>query len=412
MSMKEGTGVAAVPEPSIVPSREHGYTEGQLIDLRRHFHAHPELSEQEYNTAATVADQLKKLGLHPVVGEHGAETGVVAIVEGSGGTGPTLAWRADTDALPINEETGVSYASTCTGVMHACGHDVHTTIGLGIAAQLVARQSELKGVVKLIFQPAEEGVPGAGIVGAEAMARGGVLESPNVDGIFALHCAPAMEVGTIGVRAGAMWAGSDAWTLRIVGRQTHGAYPHEGIDPVYIAGHVIVALQGLAGRRVDSRESCVISVGEIEAKGSFNIIPGEVKMVGLIRTLNSEVRDLLLEEFVQLVEGICSAHGAEAHIEMSQGAIVTANDPGLVEQARKALVGSLATLVEARPQLGAEDFASFSSRVPGCFFLLGSSPVGTRAAAPLHSPYFDVDESCLALAANTFSDMLIRFRIA
>jgi amidohydrolase len=397
--MKEG------PESPIV--EDSMPLRAELSALRRHLHAHPELSGEERQTAALVAQRLAAMGLEPVVGGHGAETGVVALVTGGAGAGPTYAWRADMDALPIHEETGAPYSSTCAGVMHACGHDVHTAVGLGIAAELVRRRGELRGSVKMIFQPSEEGVPGAGIVGAEAMARGGVLEDPPVAGIFALHCMPSLEVGTIGVRPGAMWAGSDGWTLRIVGRQTHGAYPHEGIDPVYIAGHVIVAMQGLVGRRVDSRDSAVISVGRVSADGSFNIIPGEARLVGLVRTLSSEVREVLLGEFRTLVEGICAAHGARAELTISQGAIVTANAPPLVEAARQALAGAPVTLVEPRPQLGAEDFASFSTRVPGCFFVLGTSTPGTENAPGLHSPLFDVDEACMPLAVDTFSDMLI-----
>ena len=383
------------------------WSDEKLIEIRRHLHAHPELSTEERATAAYIAEVLEGLGLEPEVGAHGAETGVVAIVEGEGGEGPTLAWRADTDALPIQEATGAAYASCNPGVMHACGHDVHTTVGLGVAASLVAQRGRLKGRVKLIFQPAEEGAPGEGLAGAEAMVEGGVLESPEVDAVFALHCMPSIEVGQIGFQRGAVWAGSDAWRLTIKGRQTHGAYPQDGVDPIYVAGQIVVALQSIPGRMIDSREACVVSVGRIEAGEAFNIIPESAHMIGLLRTLDEGVRTKALGAMRRLFEGICAAHGAEAQASFSRGAQAVVNDPRVVSRALEALERSGATLVGAPPQMGAEDFSSFSMRRPSAYFLLGTGNASRGLVHPIHSPHFDVDERCIPLAVEAFSGMIL-----
>ncbi len=386
-----------------------GWSKDELIEVRRHLHRNPELSTQEHKTAAFIADRLRDLGLEPQVGSHGAPTGVVAVLEGQGGDGPTLAWRADIDALPIVEDTGVEYTSCQPGVMHACGHDVHTTVGLGLAAKLIQNRDQLPGRVKFIFQPAEEGAPAGEIVGAEAMARGGVLDGPDVDAIFALHCMPSQPVGTIGYSRGPVWAGSDAWRLTVKGRQTHGAYPQDGVDPIYVAGQIIVALQGVPGRVVDSRESCVVSVGKIQAGEAFNVIPEEVHMVGLLRTLDEGVRRKALDALDRLFHGICQAHGAEAKVSFSQGAMVVANAPALVDKAVASLtrhVGAEAIDV-APPQMGAEDFASFSRRKPAAYFMLGVGNEGKGIVHPIHSPHFNVDEACLPFAVDAFGHMMV-----
>lgn len=384
------------------------WSEDELIGVRRHLHQHPELSTQEHQTAAFIAEKLRAMGLEPEVGAHGAETGVVAVVEGEAGDGPTLAWRADTDALPILEETGASYASCSPGVMHACGHDVHTTLGLGLAAALSGDRGRLRGRVKFIFQPAEEGAPGSGVVGAEAMVRGGVLESPEVDAIFAAHCMPSLDVGTIGVRRGAVWAGSDAWRLTIHGEQSHGAYPQDGVDPITVAGHVIVALQSIPGRVVDSRESCVVSVGSVHAGEAFNVIPARAELVGLLRTLDEGVRERALSALRRVIEGTCAAHGARAQLSVSQGAQVVANSVELVDAAVSAMraQGHGDALVSAPPQMGAEDFSSFSRQRAAAYFLLGVGNSARGIVHPIHSPMFDVDERCLPFAVSAFGDML------
>ncbi|MBH25021.1 MAG: hypothetical protein CMH57_11305 [Myxococcales bacterium] len=389
-------------------SVEAGWGEEALIATRRHLHRNPELSGAEHETARYVAERLGELGLEAELGAHGAPTGVVAVIEGAH-PGPTLAWRADTDALPIHEESGAEYASCRPGVMHACGHDVHTTIGLGIASRLVASRERLRGRVKMIFQPEEEGVPGDRVAGAEAMAQAGVLDSPKVDAIFAAHCMPSIPVGRIGYRHTAMWAGSDHWRLVIRGRQSHGAYPQDGVDPIWIAGQIIVALQGIPARVIDSRRCCVLSVGKVEAGEAFNVIPETVTLVGLLRTLEDDVRERAVAALRQTVDGICQAWGARAELNISRGAEVTANDPALVERALATLRGQVGAerLAEVEPQMGAEDFASFSRRRPAAYFLLGVGNEARGIVHPIHSPRFDVDERCLPFAVQAFSGMLL-----
>lgn len=386
------------------------WSDQRLIELRRWLHQHPELSCHEHQTARFLAARLEELGLAPRVGLDGAETGVVVDLVGAH-PGPTYAWRADTDALPIAEETGASYASCNAGVMHACGHDVHTTIGLGLAAALVERRGELRGAVRFIFQPAEEGAPGLGVVGAEAMARAGVLE--GVEGVLGLHCMPDMAAGEVGALSRAVWAGSDAWRLTIHGKQSHGAYPHDGVDPIYVAGHVLIGLQSIPGRVVDAREACVVSAGSVHAGEAFNVIPGEARLVGLVRCFDEGVREQALEALRRMVEGICASFGARAELALSRGAFPVVNDAALVARASEALRSSEALralggrVVEGRPQLGAEDFASFSRRCPSAYFLLGVRDEARGIVHPIHSPRFDVDERCIPLAVGAFSEALV-----
>jgi amidohydrolase len=373
-----------------------------LIDIRRHLHQHPELSCQETQTAAYIADHLRGLGLDPQVGAFDSPTSVVATIEGAA-DGPTLAWRADTDALPIVEATGAPYASRNPGVMHACGHDVHTAIGLGVAASLVRERASLGGRVKMIFQPAEEGVPGSGIVGAEAMARAGVLD--GVDAAFACHCHPPMRTGSIGYARGGIWAGSDAFRLTIRGVQSHGAYPQDGVDPIYVAAQLIVALQSIPGRVVDTRQSVVVSVGQVEAGNAFNVIPETASLVGMIRTLDEAVRERAVEAFKRLVDGVCAAHGATPELRMSRGAVPVVNDDALLDRALAQLPPGVVTVVQ--PQMGAEDFASFSTRCPSVYFMLGVGDPDRGIVHPIHSPRFDVDEACLSFGVENFTEMLL-----
>jgi amidohydrolase len=380
-----------------------------LIAARRWLHQHPELSGQEHQTAAWIAARLTALGLEPRLGGYGAPTSVVALIEGGAGDGPTLAWRADIDALPIEEAAPVPWASRHAGVMHACGHDMHTAVGLGIAARLASARAGWRGRVLMIFQPAEEGAPGLGVVGAEAMAQGGVLEDPHVDGVLALHCMPDMPVGQVGWLRGPVWAGSDAWRLTIHGQQTHGAYPQDGVDPIYVAGQVIVALQSVPGRVIDARAPCVVSVGSLRAGDAFNVIPAEAHLVGLVRTFDDATRARALEALHRLVHHTCAAHGATATLTTSQGAHPVINDAALVERVVAALPP--AALVQGRPQLGAEDFASFSRRRPGAYFFLGVG-ADDRENAPIHSPRFCPHEGALTVAVDAFSHALTRLLAA
>jgi len=392
-------------EPRTAPPGR--WSDERLSEVRRHLHSHPELSGQEHATAAFIAARLTELGLSPRVGLDGADTGVVAMVEGEAGDGPTLLWRADIDALPIVELNEAPYRSCAPGVMHACGHDVHTTIGLGLASALVARRAGLRGRVKLVFQPAEEGTPGEGVVGAEAMALGGVLE--GVDAAFAVHCAPAMPVGTIGYNREAMWAGSDVWTATLEGTSTHGAYPQDGVDPIFVAAQVVLGLQGIVGRVIDTRAACVISVGQIEAGTAFNIIPGAVRMVGLLRTLDEGTRERAMAAIERLVNGTCAAWGARAELRFARGAHVTVMDGATVDRVVDALRKTVGGdhLVPVKAQMGAEDFASFSRRVPSAYLQLGVGNVEHGIVHPIHSPRFDADERCLAFAVEHLASALL-----
>ena len=274
--------------------------EPKLIEIRRDLHRHPELSNREFRTAEKVTDFLRSLGLQVQTGI--AKTGVVALLEGAV-PGPTLGIRADMDALPIQELNEVSYKSLNDGVKHACGHDVHTTIALGLAETLSRLRDQLHGNVKFIFQPAEEGPPTGERGGASLMLEEGVLNNPPLEAIFGLHVMPTLEVGKVGYHTGSVWASNDTLEIVIQGRKTHGAYPHTGVDPVPVAAHVLLALQTMVTRSVDVRDPLLISVGILEGGNQFNVIADRIRMVGIIRCLSPEVRKLAPQRIEQVSAG-------------------------------------------------------------------------------------------------------------
>ena len=375
-----------------------------LIEIRRHLHAHPELSNEEWETAEFIREKLEEFGIEEV--ETVADTGVVAVVEGSG-EGPTLAWRADIDALPIEETNDVDYKSTNRGVMHACGHDVHTTVGLGIARRIHENRDQLAGRVKFIFQPAEEATPEDEPVGAEKMARAGVLEDPDVDAIFALHCMPKLEAGKIGYSGENVWAGSDLVEIEIQGQKAHGAFPHEGVDAGLVASHIVVALQSIVSRRVDARDSCVLSVGKIEAGNSYNILPESAKLTGILRAFSLEVADAAQEEIRRLATSVAAGFGATCEVTFTPGARPVRNDVDLEREMVEAIRDVAPEVaVEHPPQLAAEDFAAFSRRVPGCYLFLGIRNEPKGIVNGLHTPNFDVDERCLAVGVGVMARAL------
>lgn len=378
----------------------------RLVETRRYLHAHPELSNEESETARFIRDRLESIGLDDV--ETVADTGVVAHVEGAG-DGPTLAWRADIDALPIQETNDVSYKSRRDGVMHACGHDVHTTIGLGIAKRLHERRDELQGDVRLIFQPAEEATPEDEPVGAEKMAREGVLDDPPVDGIFALHCMPQLEAGRIGYTGGNVWAGSDLVEIGIDGTQAHGAKPHEGIDAGLVASQLVVALQSITSRRIDARDSCVLSFGSIDAGNSYNVLPERADMTGILRALSIETLEFAHEEIRRMATNVCRGFDATCEVDITTGARPVVNDADLESATVDALLERWGddVIVEHPPQLAAEDFAAFSRRAPGCYLFLGIRNEAEGVTHGLHTPEFDVDERCLAFGTEAMSNALI-----
>ncbi len=383
----------------------------EWVEIRRHLHSHPELSLQEHKTAKYIRDFLDA---NDIEWESCAETGTVALVEGAH-PGPTLLFRADIDALPIHELNKVDYKSEEPGVMHACGHDVHTTVGMGIAKTIAGRAEDLHGRIKFVFQPAEEASPtDEESIGAERMVEEGVLENPDVDAAFAFHCMPALEVGKIGYTGGAVWARSDLIEIEITGKKTHAAYPHEGIDAVVVASHVITALQSVTSRVIDTREPCVVSIGHLEAGNSYNIIADSAKLTGILRSHADSTSERAMEEIQRVAEGVAAAFGARAETRFTAGARLTANDIELETRTVAILRDILGddAVVPHPAQLGAEDFCAFSTRVPGCYLFLGIRNEEKGITHGIHTPYFDVDEDCLPLGVDTMSEALLRLSAA
>lgn len=378
----------------------------ELIAMRRHLHQYPELSLKEENTARFIEEKLKSFGITAI--ERVAETGVVALVEGKR-EGITKAYRADIDALPIQESSDRDYQSRNPGVMHACGHDVHTTVGLGVARAIFNRREELKGAVKFIFQPAEEASPENEPIGAERMVQEGVLKDPDVSAIFALHCMPALDVGKIGFTGGPVWAASELVEIEVVGKKAHGAYPHEGVDAVAVSAQLIVALQQVISRMVDTRHPCIFSIGKVEAGNSYNIIAAEAKLTGILRGLSEEGMAKAREAIERMVITLPTAFGASASVRFTAGAKLTANDQELEARAVSLIREKCGSdVVESHlPQLGAEDFSAFSRRIPGCYLFLGIRNEGKGIIHPLHTPNFDVDEACLGLGVRAMTEVLL-----
>lgn len=376
----------------------------QVIQWRRDLHAHPELGNREVRTGGVVAEALRAMGVDEVrtaVAGHG----VVGLIRG-GRPGPCVALRADMDALPVMEQTGLTFASKNPGAMHACGHDAHTSVLLGAAAVLVRVRARLAGTVKLVFQPAEEGAPAGEKGGAPEMIAQGVLERPKVEAIFALHVNPELEAGRVSCRPGPLFAAVDRFRLTIVGRQSHAAMPWQGVDSIVATAHVITALQTIVSRRTDARETAVVSVGVIKGGTAWNIIPGEVSVEGTIRTHNPQVRRQVAEEFRRVAENTAAAFGAQAKLEFGGYGNAVVNDAGLVERMTATLVRAAgpANVFEARPITGGEDFSHYSERVPGMFFFLGvRGPQATLETCRLHSPHFVLDESALPVGVRAMA---------
>lgn len=362
--------------------------------LRRDFHMHPELGFQEVRTAGIVARELAGLGLEVRTGI--GATGVVALIEGAK-PGRTILLRADMDALPIREETGASYASQNDGVMHACGHDGHTAVLLTVARLLVAHRSELAGTVKLVFQPAEEGLGGA-----EKMITDGVLEYPGVDACLALHVWNERPVGWIGVSDGPSMAGGEIFKVRVIGRGGHGAVPQLAVDPILAAAQIVSALQGIVARNVGPLETAVVSVCTIHAGETFNVIPPAVEMTGTIRTFDLHVRAKVLERFEQTVRATAQALGCQVELEINRltPAVVNHTPTARVVQAAARELFPQAQLETGNYiTMGSEDMAYMMEKVPGCFFFIGSANPDRGLDAAHHHPRFDFDEVCLPQAA-------------
>lgn len=382
----------------------------QVIEWRRDIHANPELGMQEFRTAALVAEHLRSLDIE-VETEVGG-TGVVGVLRG-GRPGPVVALRADMDGLPVTELADVPFASKVrtmwqgreVGVMHACGHDNHVAILMGVASVLSGLRDELPGTVKFLFQPAEEG-PG----GARPMIEDGALENPRPDAIFGLHAFPA-PVGTLTYRSGGMLASSDGLRIIVRGTQTHGAQPWNGVDPIATAAQIINGLQTIVSRQVDLTDSpAVVTIGQIQGGNRGNIIPDSVVMVGTIRSLNPDTRTLLHERVTRMAEQIAEANGATADVRIGLGYPVTVNDPELTQRALPSLERVVGRgLLHTPPATGAEDFSYFAREVPGFFFGLGVGSDDPSLVHPNHSPYFYADERALPIGVRSMASLVVDF---
>jgi len=366
----------------------------EMVATRRDLHAHPELAFEEHRTSGLVAEKLKALGLEPRTGV--GRTGVLVTLEGARG-GRTVLLRADMDALPIQEENGVPYRSQAAGKMHACGHDCHTSILLGVARRLVRERDALRGAVTLCFQPAEE--TGGG---AEAMIRDGALESPRPDAAFGVHVWQDLDLGKIGVTAGPMMAAVDEFAVTVNGKGAHAAMPHLGIDPVVCLAHVVTALQTIASRGVSPLASVVVSVTQLKAGSAFNIIPESAWMNGTVRVFDEAVWAGLPGRFERIVRGVCDALGCRAEIRYQRCNRPTVNDPAMAAIARAAAVEVVgeANVVDDVRTMGGEDFSAFLHRVPGCFIAVGSRNESKGLTWDHHHPRFDVDEASLEIGAE------------
>src|SRR5687767_7568391 len=391
----------------------------KVVAWRRDIHQNPELGNREVRTAKIVADHLRSLGMEVKTGV--AHTGVVGLLRG-GKPGPVVALRADMDALPVTEQVDLPFASKVrttyngqeVGVMHACGHDTHVAVLLGVAEILASMKADIPGTVKFIFQPAEEGAPQGEEGGAALMVKEGALENPKVDAIFGLHVTSRFASGEIAYRPEGMMAAVDSFKIEVRGKQTHGAYPWLGVDPIVVASQIVLALQTIPSRQLDSTTApSIVTVGAIHGGVRSNIIPDEVEMIGTIRSLDAKMRDDIHARIRRTVENIAESAGATSEVTITTGYPITYNDPALTERSlpalRKVAGDKNVRLVNA--VLGAEDFSFFQQKVPGLFFWLGTRPPNqTPEQAPSnHSPLFYVDESGLPAGVRALAHLAVDY---
>ncbi len=393
--------------------------ESKCVAWRRDIHQHPELGNNEYRTAKLIADHLRSLGIE--VKEKVGKTGVVGILKGAK-PGPCIGLRADMDALPVVERTNLPFASKVTstyngkevGVMHACGHDTHVAILMSVAEILAGMKNELKGTIKFIFQPAEEGPPEGEEGGAPLMIKEGVLEDPKVDVMFGLHIGAETEAGKITYRSGGTMAASDWFTIKVRGKQTHGSQPWGGIDPVAVSAQIINGLQTIVSRQVDlTKNPAVVSVSTINGGVRSNIIPEEVALTGTIRTLDTGMQRVIHDKIRLTASKIAEASGASAETIIDNKTLVTYNDPGLTKQMLPSLVKAAGELnvVEIPPITGAEDFSFFAEKVPSLFFFIGGKQIGADPSKvfPHHTPDFWIDESGMKTGIKAFCHLVFDY---
>lgn len=393
--------------------------ENEIISLRHWFHQNAELSNREFLTSKRITKELEKIGLSPQTGI--AKTGVVALLEG-GKPGPVVALRADIDGLPIKERVDVEWSSKMIGeyngesvpVMHACGHDTHIAILLGVAKVLHKIKDQIPGTIKFIFQPAEEGAPSGEEGGAELMVREGVLKNPDVEAIFGLHIQSQIPVGQIYVRPNGIMAAVDSFRIDIEGIQTHGARPWMGVDPIVTAAQMINSIQTIVSRNVPLTESpAVVTIGSIHGGVRSNIIPESLYMLGTIRTLDEEIRKNVLDRIKSIVKNIAEANNANAEIFFGEYYPVTFNDPNLYDKMLPTLkrINGDENVNSMNPVTGAEDFSFFQEKIPGLYFLIGGLPKGLDPlkSAPHHTPDFFVDDSGMSLGVKSMAILALDY---
>lgn len=397
--------------------KDYDAIEGKVIEWRRDIHQNPELGNREFKTAEKIAKHLKFLGIEVQTGV--AHTGVVGLLKGNL-PGKVVALRADIDALPVTERNDLPFKSTVTstfggidvGVMHACGHDTHTAILMGVAEVMSKNKDKIKGTVKFIFQPAEEGPPPGEEGGALLMVKEGVMENPKVDAIFGLHINSQTPIGTIRYKSGGTMAAAQSFTIKVKGKQSHGSQPWAGVDPILISAKIIDGLQTIISRETDlTNEAAVITVGKITSGVRFNIIPEDAEMIGTIRTLDYDMKDKLNKRMVEMVTTIAKAYGGEATCEIKEATDITYNNPELVEQMLPTMkrVAGEGNVHTQKAITGAEDFSYFQREAPGFFFFLGGMTPGNTESFPHHTPDFKIDDSDLLLGVRALTEMSLDY---
>ena len=408
---------AALTAQQSIQEEDYSAVEEKVIQWRRDIHQNPELSNREFKTAEKVANHLKSLGMDVQTGI--AHTGVVGILKGDN-PGKVVALRADIDALPVTERNDLPFRSQVTteflgkktGVMHACGHDTHTAILMGVAEVLSKNKDKINGTIKFIFQPAEEGPPPGEEGGALLMIKEGVLKNPDVDVIFGLHINSQTPAGVIRYKSGGAMASAQRFVIEVKGKQTHGSQPWGGVDPILISAKIIDGLQTIISRESDlTNEAAVISVGKITSGVRFNIIPESAEMIGTIRTLDYDMQKHINQRMEEMVPAIAKAYGGEATIDIQSTTDITYNDPALVEQMLPSIrkVAGDSNVMPQKAKTGAEDFSYFQRDVPGFYFFLGGMTPGNTESYPHHTPDFFIDESGLLLGVKALSQMSLDY---
>lgn len=385
-----------------IKSLSKSYSE-EVVGLRRHLHANPELSYQEFNTVRFVEQTLRSFGIESI--QTMATTGLVAEIKGKNPAAKTVALRADMDALPIQESNDVPYKSKNPGVMHACGHDVHTSSLLGTAKILHQLRDQFQGTVRLLFQPGEEKNPG----GASYMIRDGALKNPTPESIIGQHVFPLLPVGKIGFREGMYMASSDELYLTVIGKGGHGAAPELAVDPIVIASHIVIALQQIISRNASPKQPTVLTIGKIAGGTTTNIIPDEVKIVGTFRAMNETWRAEGLKKIKKMAESIAESMGGRCEVEISHGYPYLENNPALTRRLRQAAEDYVGkdNVVDIDITLGSEDFAFYSQVIPASFYRLGTRNDAKGIKSYVHTATFDIDEDALTLSTGLMAWMAI-----